>query len=151
MIVLLITMVVLWVIVVASLYQRLYTMPKWFENPPLSFERIRKQSKASQLFWLPITGLSLVSLVGSLITNWQYIEVRTYLFAALACFVLNGISTGVYFVKEILYFAKMPADAPQTTELLARTKRWLTWTTLRNVLQIISALFAAIAYRHFNP
>jgi hypothetical protein len=145
-IILLITMIILWVIVLASLFQRLYTMPKWFENPPVSFERIRQQSKASQIFWLPITGLSLIFLIASLIVNWQYVDVRTYIFAALGCFVLNGISTGAYFVKEILLFAKMPVDAPQTPELLVRTTTWLKWTTLRNILQIISAISATIAY-----
>lgn len=148
-ILLLITMIILWIIVAASLFQRLYTMPKWFENPPVSFERIRQQSKASQIFWLPITGLSLIALIASLILNWQYMDIRTYIFAALGCFVLNGISTGVYFVKEILFFAKMPVDATQTPELLLRTTTWLKWTALRNVLQIISAVFATIAYQHF--
>ena len=148
-IVLLITVIVLWVIVIAASYQRLFTMPKWFENPPLSFERIRQQSKASQLFWLPITGLSLICLITGLVMNWHDIAVRSCIFAALACFVLNAVSTGVYFVKEILAFAKMPVDAPQTPDLLARTKTWLTWTTLRNVLQIIAAVSATIAYQHF--
>ncbi len=149
MIVLLITTVVLWIVVAASWLQRLYAMPRWFENPPASFERIRRQSKASRIFWLPIMALSLISSIASLIMNWGYPDIRTYMLIALACFVLNGVSTGLYFVKEILIFARMPADAPQTPALLTRTKTWLKWTTLRNVLQVFSAVFATMAYLHF--
>ena len=149
-IVLLITMIVMWVIVVASTYQRFYTMPKWFENPPASFERIRRQSKASQAFWLPITALSLIAIVADLILNWHYLNIRICILSALLCFIINGVSTGAYFVKEILYFARMPANVSPTGDLLNRTKFWLKWTTVRNVLQIGSAVFISIAYHYAN-
>jgi len=146
--ILLSAMIILWLIVIASSYQRLYTMPRWFSNPPASFERIRRQSKASQLFWLPVTTLSLISLIASLIVYWNYANLRLYICAALACFVINGVSTGVYFVKEILIFARMQPDEPQTAELLNRTSIWLKWTTARNVLQTVSAVCVTIAYQH---
>ena len=64
---LLIAMILMWVAVVVGLYQRIFEMPKWFANPPSSFELIRKQSKRSRTFWLPLSALLMISLIGALI------------------------------------------------------------------------------------
>jgi hypothetical protein len=145
---LLIAMLLMWIAVVVGLYQRIIEMPKWFANPPVSFELIRKQSKRSGTFWLPLSALIMISLIGALILNWQSSDVRNHIFGALACFGLTGALSGMYFVKEVIAFTRIPADASQTTELLRRTKLWLRWTGVRDVLQILAALFVTIAYRH---
>lgn len=145
---LLIAMILMWVAVVVGLYQRIFEMPKWFANPPSSFELIRKQSKRSRTFWLPLSALLMISLIGALILNWQSSDVRNHSFGALACFGLTGALSGVYFVKEVIAFTRVPIDAPQTPELLRRTKLWLRWTSVRDVLQVLAALFITIAYRH---
>lgn len=144
--ILLIAMILMWLTVAASLFQRFYKMPKWFENPPVSFELIRKQSKASKAFWLPLTALLLIFIIASLIVNWADVNIRNYIIITLAGFVINAALTGAYFVKEVMAFSKMEINAPQTPDLLKRTKFWLKWTTVRNLLQIISAWFITIAY-----
>ena len=146
--ILLIAMILMWIAVVVGLYQRIFLMPKWFENPPASFERIRKQSKAAKTFWLPLSALFMLSLITALILNWRYPDVRNYIFASLACFGLTGALSGIYFIKEVLAFSNMPVDSPQTPELLQRTKFWLRWTTVRDVLQILAAVFVTMAYSH---
>jgi hypothetical protein len=64
------------------------------------------------------------------------------------CFGLAGVLNGIYFVKEAIAFAKMPVDAAQTPELIRRTRLWLKWTIVRDVLQVFATLFVTIAYRH---
>ena len=130
----------------AGLYQRIFEMPKWFANPPVSFELIRKQSKAARAFWIPLSALFMISLLTALILNWQNHIVRSYIFATLACFGLTGALSGIYFVKEVIAFTKISIDAPQTPELLHRVKFWLRWTTVRDVLQILAAIFVTAAY-----
>ena len=145
---LLIATILIWIAVVAGLYQRIFQMPKWFANPPLSFELIRKQSKTARTFWLPLSALFLISLISALILYWQYTDIRNHIFGALACFGLTGALSGIYFIKEVIAFTKIPVDAPQTPELLRRTRLWLKWTSIRDILQVIAALFVTIAYRH---
>ena len=145
---LLIAMILMWIAVVVGLYQRIFEMPKWFANPPESFGLIRKQSKRSRTFWLPLSVLLMISLIGALILNWQNPHIRNHIFGALVCFGLTGALSGIYFVKEIISFTKIPIDAPQTSELLHRTKLWLRWTSVRDVLQVFAALFVTVAYRH---
>jgi len=138
----------MWVAVIAGTYQRLFSMPKWFENPPASFERIRKQSKPAKMFWIPLSALFMISLVISLILNWEEPIVRNYIFASVACFGLTGALSGLYFVKEVLAFSNMPASAPKTPELLNRTRLWLKRTIVRDVLQLLTAIFVTLAYIH---
>ena len=146
--ILLIAMILIWIAVIVGIWQRIFQMPKWFSNPPTSFELIRKQSKKAKLFWIPLSALFMISACTALVLNWQYSDTRMHIIGALICFALTGILSGIYFVKEVLAFSRMPVDVPQTPELLRRTMRWLKWTTVRDVLQVFAALFLSIAYNH---
>jgi hypothetical protein len=146
--ILLIASVLTWIAVIVGLYQRIFLMPKWFENPPSSFELIRKQSRSARLFWIPLSALIMISLITALILNWENYGVRIHIFGSLVCFGLTGALSGIYFVKEVLNFSKMPVDAPQTPDLIRRTKFWLKLTMVRDVLQILAAGFVTIAFNH---
>jgi len=146
--ILLIAVILIWIAVIAGLYQRIFLMPKWFENPPASFERIRKQSKTARTFWIPLSALFMISIVTALILNWKNYDIRLHIIASLVCFGLTGVLSGIYFVKEVLNFSRIPVDAPQTPDLIRRIKFWLRWTTVRDVLQIFAAGFVTIAYNH---
>ena len=149
-ILLLAAMVLMWVAVIVGTYLRIFEMPKWFANPPVSFELIRKQSKGAKTFWIPLSALFMISVCTSLILNWQLPDVRNYLIGAIGCFGMTGALSGIYFVKEVIAFSKIPVNAPATPELLGRIKFWLRWTTVRDVLQFLAAIFVTIAYINFK-
>lgn|SRR5437762_8329991 len=146
--ILLIAVILIWIAVLVGTYQRIFEMPKWFANPPASFELIRKQSKLAKTFWIPLSILFVISACIALILNWQYAGTRVHIIGALICFGLTGLLSGVYFVKEVIAFTKIPVDAAQTPELLRRVRVWLRWTTVRDVLQLFAAVFLTIAYIH---
>lgn len=146
--VLFIAVVLMWIAVLVGTYQRLVEMPKWFSNPPASFELIRRQSKKARIFWIPLSALFMISACTALILNWDLTAVSHYILASIACFGLTGALSGMYFVKEVIAFTKIPADAPQTPELLGRTRFWLRWTTVRDVLQFLASVFMTVAYLH---
>jgi hypothetical protein len=143
-----VAMILIWIAVIVGLYQRIFEMPKWFSNPPASFELIRRQSKKARAFWIPLSILFIISIVTAYFLNTQSDDVRKHILAGLICFGLTGVLSGAWFVKEVLAFTRMSADEPQTPELLQRTKQWLRWTSIRDILQLCSALFITIAYRH---
>ena len=145
---LLLSTILIWIAVVVGLYQRIFEMPKWFSNPPQSFELIRNQSKKARTFWIPLSILFIICTIAALIFNWESWDRRVHIIGALVCFGLTGALSGIYFVKEVLAFTRMPAETPQTPELLRRTRTWLRWTSIRDVLQLFAALFLSIAYRH---
>ena len=146
--ILLIAVILIWIAVLVGTYQRIFEMPKWFANPPASFELIRKQSKTARIFWIPLSILFVISACIALILNWQYAGTRVHIIGALVCFGLTGLLSGLYFVKEVIAFTKIPVDAAQTPELLRRVRVWLRWTTVRDVLQLFAAVFLTIAYIH---
>ena len=145
---LLLALILIWITVVVGLYQRIVKMPKWFENPPVSFELIRKQNKSARAFWIPISVLFIISLILSMVLNWQFPDTRTHIIGAFICYGIASALSGSYFIKEVIAFTKIPVDEPQTPELLRRTKFWLKWTSVRDVLQILTAIFITIAYIH---
>jgi hypothetical protein len=143
-----IAMVLMWIAVLVGLYQRIFEMPKWFANPPASFELIRKQSKRARSFWIPFSVLFLVAVFMALILNWENADIRLHIFGAIVCFGMTGALSATYFVKEIIAFTKIPPDALRTPELMDRVKFWLRWTTVRDVLQVFAAIFLSVAYNH---
>ncbi|MDB5109361.1 MAG: hypothetical protein JWR67_475 [Mucilaginibacter sp.] len=132
-------------IFIVGSYERIYRMPKWFENPPQSFGLIAPQTKKATIFWIPVQLLFIVALIIAIITNWELRDVRLYLILALGCFIAVAALTGAYFVKEILIFSKMPATTPATPQLQKRAQQWLKWTTVRNVLQAVSLGLLVVA------
>jgi len=146
--ILLVATILIWIAVFVGLYQRIFEMPKWFSNPPASFELIRQQSKKARIFWIPLSASFMISACTALILNWQFADTRIHIIGALVCFGITGALSGLYFVKEILSFTKIPKDSSPTPELLRRVKVWLRWTSVRDVLQFCAALFISIAYNH---
>jgi len=149
-IVLFIAVILMWIVVIAGFYQRIVEMPKWFSNPPASFELMRRQRKKTRKFWVSLSVLFMMSACTALILNWQLSDIRNHIIGAMVCFGLTVALSGIYFGREVIAFTKIPLEAPQTPELLRRTRRWLRWTSVRNVLQVFATAFVSIAFNHLR-
>lgn len=125
-----------------GLYMRTKVIPTWFADMPRSFARIRTKAPAG---WVPLQALFALAFIGAIIVNWDNETVRLYMLLTLGCYVLIVVSTGVYFVKEILAFSKLPGTTKLTSELLKRVARWKLLTTGRNILQVLAAIFLIVA------
>ena len=133
------------VIFLAGLRERLINIPRWFANPPSSFELIRQQAPAAMRFWIPVQIIFIVTLIAAFVVNWEIRDVRLMLIFGTAAFFVVIALTGIYYVKEIMAFSKMPPDAPVTDELLKRAHRWYSTTVSRNIIQGIALLFFILA------
>lgn len=125
-----------------GLYMRMRVIPTWFTDPPASFTRIRTKAPPG---WIPLQALFAVSFIGALVLNWNSGTIRLYMLLTLLCYAVIGVSTGTYFIKEILAFSKMDKTTLMTPELQTRAKRWQLLTTGRNVLQVIGMLLLFLA------
>lgn len=104
--ILLVATLLMWIAVLVGTYQRIFEMPKWFSNPPASFELIRKQSKKARMFWIPLSASFMISACIALVLNWQFADTRNHIIGSIVCFGITGALSGIYFVKEILSFTK---------------------------------------------
>jgi len=127
---------------ISGLYMRTRVIPTWFADMPHSFARIRTKAPRG---WVPLQGLFALAFIGALILNWDNDVIRSYMLLVLGCYIVIVVSTGVYFVREILAFSKLPAATKLTPELLKRIARWKLLTTGRNILQVLAALFLIAA------
>jgi hypothetical protein len=119
-----------------GLYMRTRVIPTWFADMPRSFARIRTEAPKG---WIPLQAFFAMAFIGALISNWDNAMIRLLLLLVLVCYIVIVVSTGVYFVKEILAFKKLPADVKITEALRQRAARWQTLTTWRNILQVFGA------------
>jgi len=142
---LLIATVTLGVIFIAGVRERIVNIPQWFANPPSSFELIRQQAPSAVRFWIPVQIVFVVSLILAFVSNWRHTDVRMMMIVGTAAFLVVIALTAAYFVKEVMEFSRMPADAPVTEELLKRANLWFQTTVVRNIIQGVALVFFVIA------
>jgi hypothetical protein len=145
---LLVAAILMWIAVISGLYQRIFIIPKWFKDPPVSFDLIRKQNGTIRSFWIILSALIVFVLFTALYLNWHWPHGRTHIIGGIVCFMLTGILGITYFIREIMIFSKIPGGAGLTPDLQKRIKRWLSWSPVRDLLLILAALFVSIAYNH---
>lgn len=144
--------ITLTIIFVAGVRERVVNIPRWFSNPPASFELIRQQAPAATRFWIPVQLTFLVTLTLAFITNWKYHDVRLMMILGTTAFLIVIALTAAFYVKEIMAFSKMPADAPVTKDLLKRAHIWYSTTVSRNIIQGIALVFFILAsIKTFKP
>ena len=126
----------------AGLFQALFVMPEYFADPPASLRRF--QADRSFVFWLPLHGLALVSLVLALIVQWDTPR-RAAIVVAAGCYVLTWAITLAFFIPGVIRFNKVDADGPPSAELAEAGRRWIRRSWGRHVLTVATALSLLIA------
>jgi hypothetical protein len=134
-----------------GLYEHIVLTPIWSRSPPSSFSIIQPGTGVPlQRFWLPVhTAITLFFLLALFLT-WSDATVRWLLLVALASYVVMRAWSGLFFIREMLAFQRIPPDSAPSTELSARVTRWTYWTWFREPLDIISFLCSLLALYWFQ-
>jgi hypothetical protein len=99
----------------------------------------------STVLWVPVHAVITVLILLALFLTWNDVRVRRLLLIALASYIIMRVWSGLFFIREMLAFQKIPLDSAPSTELSARVARWTYWTWFREPLDIISLLCALLA------
>ena len=122
-----------------GLYEHLVLTPLWSASPPSSFAIIQPGTGVPlQKFWIPVHTAITIFLILALFFTWRQMEVRRLLLIGLGSYMVMRVWSGLYFIREMLAFQKMPLDSPLSAELSARVARWTFWTWFREPLDIIA-------------
>ena len=122
-----------------GLYEHLVLTPLWSASPPSSFAIIQPGTGVPlQKFWIPVHTAITIFLILSLVLTWRQMEVRRLLLIGLSSYIVMRVWSGLYFIREMLAFQKVPLDSPPSTELSARVASWTFWTWFREPLDLIS-------------
>jgi hypothetical protein len=134
-----------------GLYEHIVLTPLWSRSPPSSFALIQHGTGVPlQRFWIPVHAAITVSILLALFLAWSDVTARWLLLIALASYVVMRVWSGVFFIREMLAFQRIPVDSPPSAELSARVARWTYWTWFREPLDIISFLCSLLALFWFD-
>lgn len=134
-----------------GLFEHIVLIPLWSKSPPSSFAIIQPGTGVPlQNFWIPVHTAITVFLILSLILAWRERKVRRLLLIGLASYIIMRVWSGLFFIREMLEFQKLPLDSPPTPELSARVSSWIFWTWFREPLDIITFLSFLLALYWFK-
>jgi hypothetical protein len=134
-----------------GLYEHIVLTPLWSRSPPSSFAIIQHGTGVPlQRFWIPVHAAITVFILLALFLAWSDVTARWLLLIALASYVVMRVWSGVFFIREMLAFQRIPVDSPPSVELSARVARWTYWTWFREPLDIISFLCSLLALYWFD-
>ncbi len=129
-----------------GLYEHIVLTPLWSRSPPSSFAIIQQGTGVPlQRFWIPVHAAITVFILLALFLAWSDVTARWLLLIALASYVVMRVWSGVFFIREMLAFQRIPVDSPPSAELSARVARWTYWTWFREPLDILSFLCSLLA------
>lgn len=134
-----------------GLYEHIVLTPLWSASPPSSFSIIQPGTGVPlQNFWIPVHAAITIFILTSLFLTWRQIKVRRLLLIGLGSYIIMRIWSGLFFIREMLAFQKVPVDSPPSAELSARVASWTFWTWFREPLDIISFLCFLLALYWLN-
>src|SRR5216117_3327368 len=111
-----------------GLYEHIVLTPLWSRSPPSSFRIIQPNTGVPlQRFWIPIHAAITVFFVLALVLTWNDTTVRRLLVIALGSYVIMRAWSGLFFIREMLAFQKIPLDSAPSAELSTRVARWTFW------------------------
>jgi len=134
-----------------GLYEHIVLTPLWSASPPKSFSIIQPGTGVSlQRFWIPIHAAITIFILLTLFLTWNDVRIRQLLLIALASYVVMRVWSGLFFIREMLNFQKIPLDSPPSAELSTRVAQWTFFTWFREPLDIVSFSCCLLALYWLN-
>jgi hypothetical protein len=103
-----------------------------------------------QNFWIPVHAAITAFLILSLIFAWRERKVRRLLLIGLGSYIVMRAWSGLFFIREMLEFQKVPLDSQPSPEVSARVSSWIFWTWFREPLDVITFLCFLLALYWFK-
>jgi hypothetical protein len=134
-----------------GLYEHVVLVPLWSKSPPSSFSIIQAGTGVPlQNFWIPVHTAITIFMILSLVLTWKKRKIRRLVLIGLASYIVMRAWSGIFFIREMLAFQKIPLDSSPTPELSARVSSWIFWSWFREPLDIITFLCSLLALYWLN-
>ncbi|HYT05802.1 MAG TPA: hypothetical protein VEM13_13080 [Gemmatimonadales bacterium] len=134
-----------------GLYEHIVLTPMWSKAPPASFAIIQPGTGVPlQRFWIPVHAAITIFVILSLALTGRDDQVRRLLLIGLGSYIVMRVWSGLFFIREMLAFQKVPTAASPSAELSARVARWTFWSWFREPLDVISFLCFLFALSSLN-
>jgi uncharacterized membrane protein len=131
--------VVLWGVLIGGVvYSHVVYFPVYLSDLPESSVLVTgKYALHEEVFWMSLHPALILSLIVTLVLNWKHRPRRTLILAAIFVYLGVIVATGIYFVPELLAFAKSAQSAVSKAEWLSRGRWWQSWSWLRGATLLV--------------
>jgi hypothetical protein len=139
--------VIIWGILLGGIaYSHIAFFPVYLSDLPNSAVVVTGKYGINEApFWMTIHPMLILSLISALVLNWKFKARRKLIGLSFGIYVSVLIVSAVYFVPELLAFAKSLESNLPTSEWLARGHRWQYLSLIRGMccfLGFLPLLFA---------
>ena len=123
-------------------YSHLVFFPPYLSDLPASAVVVNGPYGLNEgIFWAIIHPLLIISLIATLVLNWNSTARRNLIAISFAVYVIVLLVSQFYFIPELVLFKHSPESTVPAAEWLARGRRW----------QRLSWLRGAVMYLAFVP
>jgi hypothetical protein len=131
-------------------YSHLVYFPAYLSDLPASAVVVNGPYGLNDtIFWAMIHPLLIVSLVASLVLNWNSSSRRKLIAVSFVIYVVVLLISFFYFVPELVLFKHSPESTVPATEWLARGRRWQRLSWLRGLIMYLT--FAPLLFALTKP
>jgi hypothetical protein len=112
------------VVIGGAVYEHLAVVPQWSAAPPVSLSMFQgKYGLNAAAFWIPIHPVTLLLLMGVLVSAWKTDSRKNALITLTGYMIVVGI-TAAYFVPELLAITGTAFSETVDPSLTQRAKLW---------------------------
>ncbi|MEO6131926.1 MAG: hypothetical protein ABIQ02_08755 [Saprospiraceae bacterium] len=138
------------IVIGGAVYEHIVIVPAWSAAPPASLSMYQgKYGINPAPFWMMIHPITLLLLIGSLITNWKNNRKKNILFVLVSYFAVLVI-TSIYFVPELLSITQTPYQDTVDTSLVHRASMWEMLSLVRLAFLVVLAIILLNALTKLN-
>ena len=123
---------ILWATLIGAItYSHMVYFPPYLSHLPESTALVTgPYGLHEENFWKMIHPVLILSILITVIVNWQNAARRKYILGAILIYALAIAATFIYFVPELMAFADSSHSSVMPAEWLQRGQRWqyLSWT-----------------------
>ncbi len=134
----------------AAVYEHMAVIPKWSDAPPSSLTMFQgKYGLHAEYFWIPIHPVTILLMVGALITNWKNARRKNILIVLIGYVVILAF-TYIYFVPQLISIIQTPFNDTIDQGLVQRSSMWETLSLIRLVIIAVLSVILLSALTKSN-
>jgi hypothetical protein len=123
----------------AIVYSHIAFIPAYLSELPQSSVVVNGKYGINEApFWMSIHPVLILSLLAALALNWKFKARRKLIAITFVIYIAMLIATALYFVPELLAFAKSAESTLPDAEWLARGHRWQKLSLIRGAFCFIA-------------
>ena len=123
-----------------GLYEHMFGIPKMLSSTAALTEANNNAMGQAQIFWIPLHGMIMATLILSLILNWKNPSRKKLILIVFISYIYISVIS-IFFARQLFTFKEL-ADGP---EFYHQTKQWLLLSWHRPIIGLTSVVLLMVA------